>query len=70
MKKWAIAMANACGGQEVSWTSLKLNNHNPLKVQQLTTQFVEDYNAQMLQAIKLANGEIELKDVDKVGEEE
>jgi|TARA_R100001463_G_scaffold125725_1_gene183222 hypothetical protein len=70
MKKWAIAMANACGGQEVSWTSLKLNSHNPLKVQQLTTQFVEDYNAQMLQAIKLANGEIELKDVDKVGEEE
>ena len=28
LKKWAIAMANACGGQEVSQTSIKLNKPN------------------------------------------
>ena len=28
LKKWAIALANACGGQEVSQSSIKLNKHN------------------------------------------
>ena len=67
MKKWAIAMANACGGQEVTQTSLKLNHHRPDKVQKLSIKFVEDYNEQMLEAIKLAQGEITL---DEVGKEE
>ncbi len=35
MKKWAVAMANACGGQEVSQTSIKLNKLNPKKVENL-----------------------------------
>ena len=42
MKKWAVAMANACGGQEVSQTSIKLNKTNPKKVQDLTTKFITD----------------------------
>lgn len=67
MKKWAIAMANACGGQEVTQTSLKLNHHRPDKVQKLSIKFVEDYNEQMLEAIKLSQGEITL---DEVGKEE
>jgi len=66
MKKWAVAMANACGGQEVSQTSLKLNKHRPDKVQKLTEQFVTDYNTMMLQAIELANSAHK----DKEGEEE
>jgi hypothetical protein len=65
MKKWAIAMANACGGQEVTQTSLKLNHHRPDKVQKLSVKFVEDYNEQMLEAIKLAQGEISLQEVGK-----
>jgi len=66
MKKWAVAMANACGGQEVSQTSLKLNKHRPDKVQKLTEQFVTDYNTMMLQAIELANSAHKNKE----GEEE
>ena len=41
LKKWAIAMANACGGQEVSQTSIKLNKPNAKKIESLTKQFVE-----------------------------
>ena len=59
-------MANACGGQEVSQTSLKLNKHRPDKVQKLTEQFVTDYNTMMLQAIELANSAHKNKE----GEEE
>ena len=57
LKKWAIAMANACGGQEVSQTSIKLNNPHAKKIESLTNQFVENYNEMMMTAIELANKE-------------
>ena len=50
MKKWAINLANACGGQEVTQTSIKLNRHNIVKVDSLIEQFVIDYNFNMQQA--------------------
>lgn len=59
LKKWAIAMANACGGQEVSQTSIKLNKPNAKKIETLTKQFVENYNEMMMTAIELAKGEQE-----------
>ena len=57
MKKWAIAMANACGGQEVSQTSIKLNKTNPKKVEDLTTKVVTDYNEMMNTAIAIGEQE-------------
>ena len=57
LKKWAIAMANACGGQEVSQTSIKLNKTNPKKVEDLTTKFVTDYNEMMNTAIAIGEQE-------------
>lgn len=59
LKKWAIAMANACGGQEVSQTSIKLNKPNAKKIESLTKQFVENYNEMMMTAIELAKEEEE-----------
>lgn len=59
LKKWAIAMANACGGQEVSQTSIKLNKPNAKKIESLTKQFVENYNEMMMTAIELAKDEQE-----------
>lgn len=59
MKKWAVAMANACGGQEVSQTSIKLNNINPTKVKSLTEKFVTDYNEMMYTSMALDNKEEE-----------
>ena len=50
LKKWAINLANACGGQEVSQTSIKLNKHNIAKVDNLIEQFVVDFNFNMQQA--------------------
>ena len=57
LKKWAIAMANACGGQEVSQTSIKLNKPNAKKIESLTKQFVENYNEMMMTAIELSKEE-------------
>jgi hypothetical protein len=59
MKKWAVAMANACGGQEVSQTSIKLNNINPNKVASLTERFVTDYNEMMYTSMALDDKEEE-----------
>ena len=50
-------MANACGGQEVSQTSIKLNKPNAKKIETLTKQFVENYNEMMMTAIELASKE-------------
>ena len=50
LKKWAINLANACGVQEVTQTSIKLNRHNIVKVDSLIEQFVIDYNFNMQQA--------------------
>ena len=47
LKKWAIELANACGGQEVQQSSIKLNQHNVAKVDKLLEQFVIDYNFNM-----------------------
>ena len=47
LKKWAITLANACGGQEVQQSSIKLNQHNVAKVDKLLEQFVIDYNFNM-----------------------
>jgi len=47
LKKWAIDLANACGGQEVTQTSIKLNKHNVPKVDKLLEQFAVDYNFHM-----------------------
>ena len=47
LKRWAIDLANACGGQEVTQTSIKLNKHNVPKVDKLLEQFAVDYNFHM-----------------------
>lgn len=47
LKKWAIDLANACGGQEVTQTSIKLNKHSVQKVDKLLEQFAVDYNFHM-----------------------
>lgn len=59
LKKWAIQLANSCGGQEVSQTSIKLNKVNKQKLETLTKKFIEDYNEMMMTAIELAAGESE-----------
>ena len=51
-------MANACGGQEVSQTSIKLNKINPIKVQSLTEKFVNDYNEMMYSSMALDDKEV------------
>ncbi len=56
MKKWAIALGNACGGAKVT-TELQLTQVNPDQVVKLTQQFVNEYNAQMLKAIKKYEGD-------------
>jgi|TARA_R110000796_G_scaffold215995_3_gene332060 hypothetical protein len=43
LKKWAIQLANACGGQEVS-TSPLLTTLNTNKIKDLLDVFVEDHN--------------------------
>ena len=64
LKKWAINLANACGGQEVTQTSIKLNRHNIVKVDSLIEQFVIDYNFNMQQA-----NEERIKEDDKAEEQ-
>ncbi len=51
LKKWAISLANACGGQEVSQTSIKLNQTNMQKMNILIDEFVLCYN-NMFQAMQ------------------
>ena len=47
LKKWAINLANACGGQEVTQTSIKLNKYDVHKIDKLVEQFVIDFNFNM-----------------------
>ena len=56
MKNWAIALGNACGGAKVT-TELQLTKVDPDQVVKLTQQFVNEYNAQMMKAIKKYEGE-------------
>ena len=47
LKKWAINLANACGGQEVTQTSIKLNKYDVHTIDKLIEQFVIDFNFNM-----------------------
>ena len=47
LKKWAINLANACGGQEVSQSSIKLNKYDVHTIDKLIEQFVIDFNFNM-----------------------
>lgn len=51
MKKWAVAMANACGGMRAELT-LQMSKPDPEKVTELTQQFVSDYNVKMIEALE------------------
>lgn len=51
MKKWAVAMANACGGMRAELT-MQMSKADPDKVTQLTQQFVSDYNTKMIEALE------------------
>lgn len=51
MKKWAVAMANACGGMRAELT-LQMSKPDPEKVTKLTQQFVSDYNVKMIEALE------------------
>lgn len=43
LKKWAIKLANACGGQQVS-TSPILTKLNTKRIGELLDEFVNDHN--------------------------
>ena len=43
LKKWAIDLANSCGGAQVSKTRV-LVKPNPLKANKLLEQFAVEYN--------------------------
>ena len=47
LKKWAIKLANACRGQEVQQTSIKLNKYDVHTIDKLIEQFVVDFNFNM-----------------------
>ena len=48
LKKWAIQLANACGGQTVERT-LVIKETNVSKVDELIEQFVKDHNDMVIQ---------------------
>ena len=43
LKKWAIKLANACGGQRIEKT-LVMTKVNPQRVTELMDEFVNDHN--------------------------
>lgn len=51
LKKWAIKLANACGGQRVEKT-LVMTKVNPQRITELMDEFVNDHNEN---TIKLLN---------------
>ena len=51
LKKWAIKLANACGGQRVE-TTLVMTKVNPQRITELMDEFVNDHNEN---TIKLLN---------------
>lgn len=56
LKKWAIKLANACGGQQVS-TSPLLTRLNTKRIGELLDEFVKDHNENTLKIAKeLENG--------------
>jgi|TARA_B100001250_G_C19620804_1_gene709280 hypothetical protein len=44
LKKWAIRVANACGGQEVQQLGIKINRVNIQKLGVLIDEFVNQHN--------------------------
>jgi len=56
LKKWAIKLANACGGQQVS-TSPLLTRLNTKRIGELLDEFVQDHNENTIKVAKeLENG--------------
>jgi hypothetical protein len=62
LKKWAIKLANACGGQKVE-KSIMLTKTNPQRLRELLDEFVTDHNEN---TIKIAN---EINEQEKKEEE-
>tara|TARA_R110000787_G_scaffold46144_1_gene112142 strand:+ start:266 stop:478 length:213 start_codon:yes stop_codon:yes gene_type:complete len=54
LKKWAIALANACGGQQVSTTPM-MTKINPNKITTLMDKFVEDHNENVIKVAEELN---------------
>tara|TARA_Y100000004_G_scaffold19793_1_gene20312 strand:- start:3804 stop:4019 length:216 start_codon:yes stop_codon:yes gene_type:complete len=44
LKKWAIDLANSCGGARVVKSPLHLDKANPVKANKLLEQFAVEYN--------------------------
>ena len=62
LKKWAIKLANACGGQQVS-TSPLLTRLNTKRIGELLDEFVQDHNENTMRvAQELQNGIIDNTD--------
>ena len=61
LKKWAISMANACGGMEVVQNNI-MKKQSPKKIENLTIKFVSDYNAMMKIAMETIADETKLQE--------
>jgi hypothetical protein len=51
LKKWAIKLANACGGQRVEKT-LVMTKVNPQRITELMDEFVTDHNENTIKIAK------------------
>jgi len=51
LKKWAIKLANACGGQRVEKT-LVMTKVNPQRIIELMDEFVKDHNENTIKIAK------------------
>ena len=51
LKKWAIKLANACGGQRVEKT-LVMTKVNPQRIIELMDEFVNDHNENTIKIAK------------------
>lgn len=51
LKKWAIKLANACGGQRVEKT-LVMTKVNPQRITELMDEFVNDHNENTIKIAK------------------
>ena len=62
LKKWAIKLANACGGQKVEKT-LVMTSINPQRITELMDEFVQDHNENTIKlAQELENGKVDITD--------
>lgn len=67
LKKWAIKLANACGGQQVS-TSPLLTKLNTKRIGELLDEFVQDHNENTMRVAKELESSI-INNTDKQEEE-